>query len=144
MKPRRENGAGVVSPMTSDVRSGFVLIGVFPPAIGQANSTKSGANANHQSARRRHERYGRGLAAVFGIRPSLIGGSTAVATVRCAHGRGNGEGQKPAGRRGSAILRAQGNVAEKDGGKETRPPTQYTVNDLASPGIEIGSRLPVE
>ena len=36
-----------------------------------------------------------------------------------------------------------GRNGPKIGHKKTRPSTQYTVNDLASPGYEIGSRHPV-
>jgi hypothetical protein len=51
MKPRRENGATFVSPMTSDVRTGSALMMDFLRFnVGGAFSKRSRRNANHQPA----------------------------------------------------------------------------------------------
>jgi hypothetical protein len=52
MKPRRENGATFVSPMTSDVSRGSALMMDFPPVCWNVHSTKQLLRkANHQPAR---------------------------------------------------------------------------------------------
>jgi hypothetical protein len=83
MKPRREKGATLVSPMTSEVSGVSALVAAL----------------------------------------LFLGGAFSLQTRR--------EGKSPA----CEMLAGRGNATgPKIGHKKTRPSTQYTVNDLASPG----------
>src|SRR5450631_2346998 len=144
MKPRRENGATLVSPMTSDVCMGSALMMNF---LWGGWWLISSPDPCSNLARESFGPSGRTKAALESsisrllLKPNLAGSAArrvsgnriqqAIAAERKSPACEDAAGIGTEARRGRTILPVKGVSAAK---KRTRPLAQYTANGLASPG----------